>query len=180
MSYIKFIPLEMRDITEYQELGVASDPEFIKATNKREQVLNNHYMSELNEEGCSRLETIIGITDGSSKPVEQRRITILARANNELPYTIYNLKPKLRNLLKNDGFDLVMDYANYHLTIILFIYNSEKFALIKQSIEDEIPCNIRLTVSLQYNSYDFFKRYTYNELKQWTYKYMKEHYFEGA
>ena len=46
MSYIKFIPLEMRDITEYQELGVASDPEFIKAANKREQVLNNHYMKD--------------------------------------------------------------------------------------------------------------------------------------
>ncbi len=180
MAYIKHIPHIMRDIKEYVVLGVAGDPEIEAADNVASSIENNHYLSSLDKDGCTRMETIIRLDDGSSLTLEQRRLAIISKANNTLPYTLYRLKSKLKIMLENDGFDLIMDYSNYHLIIILFIYNKDKFDYIVDGINDEIPCNIRLTIQLEYNSYNYFKIYTYNQLKAWTYKYMKEHNFSGG
>lgn len=45
MDYIKYIPNEMKDIKEYQQLNVASNPTFEEVKSDMSQVANNHFMS---------------------------------------------------------------------------------------------------------------------------------------
>lgn len=178
MDYIKYIPEEMKEITEYKELNNAVNPTFTKVKDRMQSISNNHYYSELDEHGCARTEKIIGLDDGTGKSVEARRVIILSKVNNTLPYTLYNLKNKIKILLGNNAFTMNMDYANYHLTIRMYAENLEKINYVRENIESMIPCNIILEFIAYYNPYKFFKKYKFSELKNMTYKYMREHCFE--
>lgn len=180
MGYIKLIPIEMKDITEYRELAKTGDPEFETAMNEMKNVSDNHYMSTLNEYGCSRLEKIMEITGTAGLSLEARRLLIISKANNSLPYTIYNLKTKIETLLGNDGFIIKMKYNTYHLSVVLFLSNYEKLNYVKENIENMMPANIDFVVELLYNEYGYFKKYKYGELRPMTHRYMREHLFEEA
>ncbi len=178
MDYIKYIPNEMKEITEYKELDKVGNATIIVVKSDMEQVSDNHYMSSLDEYGCTRLEKIMNITYEELPALETRRLNIITKANNTLPYTIYNLKRKIASLLGNDGFDVSLEYGKYHLTIILFVQNFDKIEYLKEHIEGMIPCNIILDLMVIYNQYKLFKKWTYNNLKSMTHKYMRQHYFE--
>lgn len=92
-------------ITSYKELDKVGNATIIVVKSDMEQVSNNHFMSLLDEYGCTRLEKIMNITYEELPSLETRRLNIIAKANNTLPYTIYNLKRKIASLLGNDGFD---------------------------------------------------------------------------
>ena len=179
MDYIKYIPNEMKDITEYKELDKVANATTLSVKLDMEQVVNNHYFSELDEYGCDRTEKIMNINYDELPELETRRLNIITKANNTLPYTIYNLKRKIASLLGNDGFAIDLEYGKYHLTIILFVQNFDKIEYLKEHIEGMIPCNIILDLMVIYNQYKLFKRWTYGELKSMTHKYMRQHYFEN-
>ena len=109
MDYIKYIPNEMKQIKEYNELDKVANVTFLSVKSDMKQVANNHYMSLLDEYGCERLEKIMNINYEEEVPLETRRLNIIIKANNTLPYTIYNLKRKIASLLGNDGFSVELD-----------------------------------------------------------------------
>ena len=179
MDYINYIPNEMKQIKEYQEIDKAVNPTFVSTKNDMKQVANNHYMSLLDEYGCDRLEKIMGIDGNDHLSLEMRRLYIITKANNTLPYTIRNLERKIISLLGNNNFSIEMTYSEYHLKIILFVQNFDKIEYIREHIEGMIPCNIILELLVIFNQYSLFTRFTYGELRSMTHKYMREHYFEG-
>lgn len=176
MDYIKYIPLEMSEILEYKELGDTAMPTLSKIREEMLSVSNNHYLSYLNLSGVERMEKIMDITNMDDKTLEARRLYIITKANNTLPYTIYNLKTKIRAILQNDGFSVTLNYNEYHLTITLFLNNLEKVEYVRDQIEEMIPCNIILDLVILYNQYKTFKTYTYGELKLMTHREMHEKY----
>ena len=176
MEYIKYIPIEMNEIEEYKEIGEAVNPTFEGVKDDMTSISNNHYLSKLDLNGVERMEKIMDISGMEDKTLEARRLYIITKANNTLPYTIYNLKTKIKSLLENDGFTVYMDYDNYHLTITLFLNNLEKVKYVRDQIEAMVPCNIILEFIILYNQYGTFKKFTYGELKSMTHKEMHEKY----
>ena len=124
------------------------------------------------------MEKIMGIEGNEQLALEMRRLYIITKANNTLPYTIRNLERKIISLLGNNNFSMEMNYNEYHLKIILFVQNFDKIEYLKEHIEGMIPCNIILDLMVIYNQYKLFKKWTYNDLKSMTHKYMRQHYFE--
>ena len=142
-------------------------------------ISNNHYLSLLDEYGCGRMEKIMDIEGNEHLSLEMRRLYIITKANNTLPYTIRNLERKIISLLGNNNFSIEMNYSAYHLKIILFVQNFDKIEYLKEHIEGMIPCNIILDLIVIYNQYRMFTKYTYGELRNMTHRYMREHYFGG-
>ena len=167
----------MKDIKEYQQLNVASNPTFEEVKSDMSQVANNHFMSLLDEYGCDRLEKIMDIDGNDHLTLEMRRLYIITKANNTLPYTIRNLQRKIISLLGNNNFSIEMTYNDYHLKIVLFVQNFDKIEYIREHIEGMIPCNIILELLVIFNQYSLFTQFTYGELRSMTHKYMREHYF---
>ena len=177
MDYIKYIPNEMKEIKEYNELDKAVNPTISSVKLDMTSILNNHFLSSLDEYGCNRMEKIMGIEGNEQLALEMRRLYIITKANNTLPYTIRNLERKIISLLGNNNFSMEMNYNEYHLKIILFVQNFDKIEYLKEHIEGMIPCNIILDLMVIYNQYKLFKKWTYNDLKSMTHKYMRQHYF---
>ena len=139
MDYIKYIPNEMKQIKEYNELDKVANVTFLSVKSDMKQVANNHYMSLLDEYGCERLEKIMNINYEEEVPLETRRLNIIIKANNTLPYTIRNLERKIISLLVNNSFSMEMNYNDYHLKIILFVQNFDKIEYLKEHIEGINP-----------------------------------------
>ena len=177
MDYIRYIPNEMKQIKEYQELDKAVNPTFNSVKADMKSISDNHYMSTLDEHGCDRSEKIMNIEGNEHLSLEMRRLYIITKANNTLPYTIRNLERKIISLLGNKSFSMEMTYNEYRLKIILFVQNFDKIEYLKEHIEGMIPCNIILDLIVIYNQYSMFTKYTYGELRTMTHKYMREHYF---
>ena len=91
-----------------------------------DQIYCNHYLSLLDEYGCDRMEKIMGIEGNEQLALEMRRLYIITKANNTLPYTIRNLERKIISLLGNKSFSIEMTYNEYNLKIILFVQNFDK------------------------------------------------------
>ena len=179
MDYIKYIPNEMKGIKEYNELDKAVNPTISSVKSDMASISHNHYLSLLDEYGCNRMEKIMGIEGNEQLALEMRRLYIITKANNTLPYTIRNLERKIISLLGNNNFSMEMNYNEYHLKIILFVQNFDKIEYLKEHIEGMIPCNIILDLIVIYNQYKMFTKYTYGELRTMTHRYMREHYFGG-
>lgn len=181
MEYLRHIPIEMNEITEYKELDKAAKPTFETLDIDLSSIEMNHYLSSLNAEGCSRMEKIMGLDDGEGLDLDSRRLLIISKANNTLPYTIYNLKTKIKTLLGNDAFIMTMDYNNYHLKIVLLVVNFKKLNYVKENIEGMIPCNIILTLLQMVNTYGTFKekKMTYGDMHKYTHSELRTEYFGG-
>ena len=179
MDYIKYIPNEMKEIKEYNELDKAVNPTISSVKSDMASILNNHFLSSLDEYGCDRMEKIMDIEGNEHLLLEMRRLYIMTKANNTLPYTLRNVERKIISLLGNHNFSLEMNYNEYHLKIILFVQNFNKIEYLKENLEGMIPCNIILELMVIYNQYKLFKKYKYGELRTMTHRYMREHYFGG-
>ena len=170
MEYIKYIPLEMQNIKEYNALGATGDIELGTAKNDMNAVANNHNLSTLNEYGCTRMEKIMGIETDVTKSVEARRFTIIAKANNTIPYTLRTLQRKIETVLGNNKFRVSLENETYTLTISLFLENQSKMDEIKNEIVGMIPCNIILKLEALYNTHGDVKNkgYSHGALKAYT------------
>ena len=82
MDYIKYIPNEMKQIKEYQEIDKTVNPTFMSVRDDMASISSNHYLSELDEDGCKRMEKIMDIENADTLSLEARRLLIISKANN--------------------------------------------------------------------------------------------------
>ena len=93
---INYLPYVVRDYAEFKGISEAEQPEFESAWDSSDDLLNNQFISTAGNLGLSRWEKILGITPKGTDTLEDRRFRILTRLNEELPYTL----PQLRNILE--------------------------------------------------------------------------------
>lgn len=93
---INYLPYVVRDYAEFKGISEAEQPEFESAWGSSDDLLNNQFISTAGNLGLSRWEKILGITTKGTDTLEDRRFRILTRLNEELPYTL----PQLRNILE--------------------------------------------------------------------------------
>ena len=93
---IDYLPYVIRDYAEFQGIMGSEQPEIEKAWNTTDDLLDNQFIPTAGNMGLSRREKILGITPKGTDSLEDRRFRILTRINEELPYTL----PQLRNILE--------------------------------------------------------------------------------
>lgn len=93
---IDYLPYVIRDYAEFQGIMGSEQPEIEKAWNTTDDLLDNQFIPTAGNMGLSRWEKILGITPKGTDSLEDRRFRILTRINEELPYTL----PQLRNILE--------------------------------------------------------------------------------
>ena len=93
---IKYLPYVVRDYPEFQGITGSEQPEFERAWGSADDLLNNQFIYTAGSMGLSRWEKILGITPKGTDTLEDRRFRIMTRINEELPYTV----PQLRNILE--------------------------------------------------------------------------------
>ena len=119
INLIARLPPFMQDYSELQELYKSQEPEF-ELLNSAEALLRlDIFIMTATETGLARYEKMLGIVPLASHNLEYRRVIVLSLWNNFIPYTMRWLINFLIDVT-GDNFDIVPNFKEFELTIILF------------------------------------------------------------
>jgi len=163
---INYLPYIVRDYAEFQGITEAEQPEFETAWDSADDLLDNQFISTAGNMGLSRWEKILEITPKGTDTLEDRRFRILTRLNEELPYTL----PQLRNILETlcgEG-NYSADVTDYTLLVKVGVAAKKNFEDVETLLERVAPANLILTVQQLFNIHQTLAGFTHAQLAYYT------------
>lgn len=146
MKLIEYMPPFLRDVREFIKIFEAEDDVVEKLNNDVKSLTKEVIVKTANSYGLKKYEKIYNITNISSN-IEIRRINILNKINDRVPFTYKWLYNKLKESLGEGNFNLI--YENYILTIIIFGLKMEIADIYRENLRQQLPSNIEIIFDLQ-------------------------------
>lgn len=170
---INYLPIF---IQEYAEIKAIMDAEQVTIENTwsdSENVLKDQFVPDATENGVKRWESILNLVPKATYTLDERKFNILARLNEQLPYTLETLKNMLATMCGDDGYTVKMDYNNYMLLVKLSLSNENNIGTVKDLLCRVVPANIITSVSL-FNTHGALTPYTHGYLSAYTHRQTRE------
>lgn len=173
-NLIEYLPEFLRDVKEYQAiLKMAEQPEMVELWEAEENALKDQFIVDATENGISRWEKILGITPKATDSLDVRRFSILARINEQIPFTLTTLKEQLESLCGEDSYDVNLDAPNYTLSVRIALTAESSFDDVKLFLKRVVPCNLIVDLSLKYNQHEQYKSFTHENLATYTHEQLR-------
>lgn len=161
---IEYLPYVVRDYAEFQGLTAGEQPEFEQAWNRADEVLNNQFVLTAGNLGLSRWEEILGIIPKATDTLEDRRFRVLTRLNEELPYTLPQLRNILQTLCGEGNFSAEIESDTYELIVKIGLAARRNFSDVEALLERVSPENLTINLSQLYNTHAELGRFTHAQL----------------
>lgn len=170
---INYLPFIIRDYAEVQGITESQQPEFEQAWKSAEDLLDNQFISTAGNMGLSRWERILEIIPKGTDTLEDRRFRIMTRINEELPYTI----PQLRNILKTlcgDGnYSAEVVEGTYNLVVKVGVAAKKNFSDVEALLDRVVPQNMIVNLSQLYNTHAEVGLFTHEQLAAYTHDHLR-------
>lgn len=163
-------------VQEFREIRAIMDAEQISAETAwtdAENVLADQFVQDATENGIKRYEKILKINPKGTYTLDDRKFNILARMNEQLPYTVKQLQASLESLCGEDGYTLKIDNDSYALTVKLALGNENNAEAVSQLLRKMLPANMMYNVML-FNTHSILNMYTHAQLSAYTHKQVRE------
>lgn len=164
-----YLPPTLRNLKEFQEINRTETVELVALLEAVDKTLNNMYIETADESGIERFEKILSIYPSDDDTLDVRRFRVQTKWNDQLPYTEDELKGRLTTLCGKDGYSLDISYEDYTMVVKVALTNKEILPLVAELLENLVPCNMVVTLTLKYNTYSWLKEYTHGQLSAYTY-----------
>ncbi|ABX43306.1 YmfQ family protein [Lachnoclostridium phytofermentans] len=173
-NLISYVPGVLQEVREFKAITTVENPEIDNLSVSLGLALNNQFIGYLDNYGCSRWETMLAIKPLDTDTLQERNFRILARVNEQLPYTYRSLEERLADLCGKDGYSIVMDKAKYILNVRIAQSAKKNFSAVAELLDRITPCNLILSISLLYNTHNMVGGFTHNQLSAYTYGQIRE------
>ena len=170
---IDYLPIFIQNYAEIKAIMDAEQISIESAWIDAENVMNDQFVTEATENGVMRWERILSITPKAVYTLDERKFNILARLNEQLPYTIESLKAALTTLCGSDGYVLKLDTDKYSLLVKLALANENNVEAVVRLLNKIVPANIVKKVML-FNTHTILGEFTHEHLAKYTYKDVRE------
>lgn len=170
---IDYLPVFVRSFDEIKRIMDAEQIAVEDTWNATEQVLRDQFVSDAGEQGIRHWEHILRLAPKATYTLEERRFFILAKLNEQLPYTLDSLRAALANLCGQDGFGLRLDAEHYELRIKLALENENHIEAVCNLLDKMVPANMVKTVML-FNTQVTLGEFTHAQLAGYTHKEVRE------
>lgn len=163
-------------VQEYKEIKAIMDAEQVSvetAWNDAENVLADQFVQDATENGVKRYEKLLGITPKATYTLDERKFNILARMNEQLPYTMESLNKSLRSLCGEDGYFLKLETDSYEMTVKLALSNENNMEAVKELLYKMVPANIVQHVGM-FNTHSILSSFTHEQLAVYTHQQLRE------
>ena len=163
---IDYLPYVIRDYAEFQGIMGSEQPEIEKAWNTTDDLLDNQFIPTAGNMGLSRWEKILGITPKGTDSLEDRRFRVLTRLNEELPYTLPQLRVILESLCGAGNYSA--DVADYTLLVKVGVAAKKNFQDVQTLLKRVAPVNLVLVVQQLFNIHQVLGGFTHAQLAWYT------------
>ena len=174
VDLISYFPRHLNLIREFIQVCAAEDAELQLLWEKLAAIVNNMDMYTMDEEMCERWERFFGITNTSLQTLEERRMLIRGYFASQLPYTEKKLRQVLDSMCGEDKYGLTIRPSQYSVLIELLLSSKGVISNVNEVVRQIIPAHLALTVSYQYNRYEYFLVHTYHTMEGYTWKQLRE------
>ena len=170
---INYLPYVVRDYAEFKGISEAEQPEFESAWGSSDDLLNNQFISTAGNLGLSRWEKILGVTPKGTDTLEDRRFRILTRLNEELPYTLSQLRNILETLCGSGNYSAEVMEGTYQLIVKIGLAAKNNFSDVESLLDRVVPQNLIVTLLQLYNTHAELGRFTHAQLAAYTHDQMR-------
>lgn len=150
---MKYIPPVLQDVDEFNALAAAENPEFDQSWIESENISYNQFIETLTVEGAVRWEEILGITPKLTDSLDLRRFRILARLNEQTPYTYRTVKGMVEVLCGKDHYTFDLQHEIYLLKVRVDLIAKGKIDEVELMLRKTVPANIVLDLAIIYNQH---------------------------
>lgn len=141
---IKYMPFVLADIEEFGQITSAQNPEFDRNYNFQEKWLRNRFVKSADEDGIKLFEELLKLKPVATDTLEDRRVRVIAKLNERLPYTEIRLKRMLAAICGWDGYELKLE--DLVLTVYLAMQSNSQTLTIYDLLNRIVPMNVLLRI----------------------------------
>lgn len=170
---IEYLPLFVQDYAEIKAIMDVEQVSVEKAWTSAEDVFDDQFVVDATENGIKRWESMLGIVPKATYTLDERRFKVLARLNEQLPYTYEVLKNMLAALCGEDGYAVKLDPNNYALLVKLALSNANNVEAVDELLSKVVPANIVRNVTL-FNTHGMLAGITHGYLANYTHQEVRE------
>lgn len=170
----EYFPDVLKDVREFNMLDKAETPELKSLYECIAEVLDNGFIETAKEKGVARAEKIVGLSPRATDTLEERKFNLIAKYNEDLPYTVKKLHELLAVLCGEKGYHLAINNNEFTLTVKVELTSKKSKASVEELLERVAPANMVLYVTLMYNQHKTVKMLTNVELRKYTHNGIRE------
>lgn len=138
----------LRKLKEFREIAKAEEPELRYILEAIDRTLNNMFINTADEQGIKHFESMLGIYPEAGDSLEMRRFRVLAKWNDNVPYTFKELYNRLLALCGGDisSFDIIEHFNEYWIEVQTHLGVSGAFEEVTDLLEEMLPANLVLSL----------------------------------
>lgn len=167
-NLIDYFPYVMREFDAVKGIVEGEQPEFEQAWDTTDDLMNNQFINTAGNLGLSRWEQILGITPKGTDTIEERRFRILTRINEELPYTLPQLRVILETLCGKGNCSADIEEGTYILIVKIGLAAKNNFSDVEALLNRVVPQNLLVQLFQLYNTHAELGRFTHERLGAYT------------
>lgn len=165
---INYLPYVIRDYAEFQGIMGSEQPEVEQAWDSADDLLDNQFIPTAGNIGLSRWEKILDITPKGTDSLEDRRFRVLTRINEELPYTLIQLRAILETLCGPDNYSAEVEEGTYQLVVKIGLAAKNNFSDVDSLLNRVVPQNMVVNLLQLYNTHAQLSAFTHAQLSAFT------------
>lgn len=173
-NMLRKVPDVLKDVREIRAIMQAENVETDDLNKAVALYLDNTYLMNADAYGIERWEAIIGLTPKLTDTLDERRFAILARINEQLPFTLRSLEQQLATLCGADGYHIDLDHNAYTLTVRVALSAKSMIDAVRALLNRVVPANMVIDVDLLYNKHSTLSGYTHKELSDYTHGQLRD------
>lgn len=151
MSDLKsYLPPILHDIKEINAVFTGETPEIESLKDVIQEFKDNQFIGSLDDYGAKRWETPLKIIIPQDESIEDRRFRILAKNNQNIPYTKTATKESLASLSGND-FTYEFDKTTKTLKVRITAISKGNFQEIFNMLEKITPADVLIDLWYKYD-----------------------------
>ncbi|MGE4215249.1 MAG: putative phage tail protein [Anaerotignaceae bacterium] len=169
-----YYPDILKEVREFQALAAAENPEMQLVYTAIEDVMDEQFINTAKNYGVARLEKIVGITSKATDTLEERKFRVMAKYNEDVPYTVPKLNELLTTLCGTDGYTLEINNGAFTLKVKVALTSKKNKNAVSELLERVTPMNMVLSVELMYNQWQTVTGLTWGSASSMTWDEIRE------
>lgn len=142
----KYQPATVNDYLEFIEIGKTENVNFNRVRIDLLQLFSMRFINDTDEVGIARWEKMLKIKRRASDDLELRRMRVLAKINNKLPYTWRTLHQLMTSFYGEGNYRLDLDPQEYMIEILI-PSSTKTYNELVDILEPMVPLNILFIVA---------------------------------
>lgn len=174
---IEYLPEAFKTVEENEAiLTMAEQPEMVDSWGALDNAMNNQFILDATEYGISRLEKIMKIIPKANHSLDDRKFTVLARNNEQPPFTMRILVRQLETLCGEGEYSVSRDVDKKILKVRIALTSENKFNDVADLLERIVPADMIIDLDLMYITHFevWFNKLKHENLASYTHKQIRK------